>query len=95
MLSAFKNSPRKPFPLGKSDDGSSATHPVEVVDVCTATEEQQGGQILFPCFTEILEQEPPDPVGSEDNLSTLLWPLRMGLKRGEIYCSQRRVVTKC
>lgn len=85
MLSAFKNSPRKPFPLRKSDDGSSPTHPVEVVGVCTASEEQQGGQIfLSPCFTEILEQEPPDLVWSEDNLRTLLWQLRMGLKGREI-----------
>lgn len=83
MLSAFKNSPRKPFPLRKSDDGSSPTHPVEV-DVCTASEKQRGGQIfLSPRFTEILEQKPPDVVGSGDELCSLLRQLGMGLKGRE------------
>lgn len=70
--------------MRKYDDCSSPTYPVEV-DVCTASEEQRGGQIfLSPCFTEILELKPPHLVGSEDNLCTLLWHLGMGLKGGEI-----------
>ncbi|KAJ7422288.1 RNA-binding protein MEX3A [Pitangus sulphuratus] len=82
-LSAFKNSPRKPFPLRKSDDCSSPTHPVEV-DGCTASEEQRVGQILLsPCFTEILELKPPGLVGPEANLHTLLRQLGMSLKGRE------------